>query len=84
MPEPISLGPLLRSLRKRRKLTMAQVIALTGTAQSTCYWWEGPYSRPDPEDLKKLLDLYRATSEERLLAWELRAVAPARPTAGAV
>lgn len=81
MPAPTSLGELLASLRKRRGLTMAQVIALTKTPQSTCYWWEGPRSRPGPEDLQKLLDLYHATSEERLLAWDLRASAPIAPAA---
>lgn len=66
------LGALLRSLRERRGMPMAEVIEALGVPRSTAYYWESASSRPDPVDLKRLLDLYEATDAEQLRAWELR------------
>lgn len=67
------LGDLLARLRQRRGMTMPEVVEALGIPRSTGYSWEGPHSRPEPENLQRLLDLYEATDEERLQAWDLRA-----------
>ena len=68
------LGALLVELRRRRGLSMAEVIEHLGVPRSTAYGWEGAASRPEPEHLQRLLDLYAATDEDRLEAWRLRAM----------
>jgi transcriptional regulator with XRE-family HTH domain len=95
-PSPRDLGELIRSLRLARGLKMPRVMELLSEVRkrrnpnakpvprSTAWWWEGPRSRPEPEDLQDLLDLYGATDAERLKAWELRTsnpleVAPTEP-----
>lgn len=66
------LGEHLRTLRKRKGFSVAKVIDALGVPRSTAYHWEGPSSRPDPVDLKRLLDLYEATADDKLRAYELR------------
>lgn len=66
------LGALLHSLRERAGLPMTRVVVELGVPRATAYAWEGADSRPEPENLKRLLDLYGATDDERLHAWELR------------
>ena len=67
------LGELLSRLRQRRGLTIPDVVERLGVPRSTAYQWEWASSRPEPENLQRLLDLYEATPDERLEAWELRA-----------
>ncbi len=70
------LGPFLRALRERAQLSVSDVVERMTIPRSTAYYWEGPLARPAPEHLQALLDLYDASPEERLRAWELRAAAP--------
>lgn len=77
------LGDLMAALRTRRGLTMAQVIEELGVPRSTAYVWESASSRPDPEHLQRLLDLYEASDADRLHAWELRARPLESSSAGA-
>lgn len=70
------LGELLKRMRKQRGLKVRHVIEALGVPRSTAYFWETPAGRPDPASLGKLLDLYGATPEERLQAWQLRASDP--------
>lgn len=68
------LGPMLRRLRLRNGLTRAQVQAHMSCSRSAVHWWESAEGgRPRTEQLQRLLDLYGATDNERLLAWKLRA-----------
>lgn len=67
------LGSLLKAMREGAGLSLLKVRGKLGIPRSTLYMWESPASRPEPEDLQRLLDLYRATDEQRLKAWELRA-----------
>lgn len=67
------LGEFLSRLRQRRGLTIPDVVDRLGVPRSTAYQWEWQSSRPEPENLQRLLDLYEATDAERLEAWELRA-----------
>jgi transcriptional regulator with XRE-family HTH domain len=85
------LAELLTNLRKRSGLAMPAVIDRLGVPRSTAYVWETTSSRPAPEHLQPLLDLYDATPEERLEAWRLRAapvddasVPPSPPSPGEV
>lgn len=55
---------------------MTDVIEQLQVRRSTAYWWEGPQSRPEPEELQRLLDLYGASPEEQLLAWRFRTSDP--------
>lgn len=66
------LGEHLKALRRRRGFSVAKVIEDLDVPRSTAYHWEGPASRPDPVDLKRLLDLYEASDDDKLRAYELR------------
>ena len=70
------LGEMLRRLRESRGLKVADVVEALDAPRATIYHWEGPNSRPEPESLKPLLELYEATDEERLAVWELRGTPP--------
>ncbi len=67
------LGEYLARLRQQRGMSVPEVVEALGIPRSTGYAWEGPHSRPEPENLQRLLDLYEATDAERLQAWDLRA-----------
>lgn len=67
------LGDHLKDLRTRAGLTMSEVVEKLGIPRATGYLWESPRSRPEPESLQRLLDLYNASASDRLRAWELRA-----------
>jgi transcriptional regulator with XRE-family HTH domain len=72
----MQLGVLLRELRGPRR---AQDVARDlGVVRSAVYLWESttPARRlPSATSLQRLLDLYGATDEQRLLAWRLRSQA---------
>ena len=74
---PYMLGEFLTTLRTSRGLSVPDVVERLGIPRSTAYAWEQPQSRPEPENLQALLNLYEATDEERLRAWELRAAGSA-------
>jgi transcriptional regulator with XRE-family HTH domain len=62
---PPSRGELLRAMRCRRGLTLAQVAALLRVRHTTVSRWERSATTPDEEQLHALLDLLRALPEER-------------------
>ena len=71
----MTLGQLIRKLRQgvSPSLSMAAVADHIGVSNGSVYWWESDERRPSPEHLHALLDLYKATDDERLRAWALRA-----------
>lgn len=79
----MSLGQLLRELRGGRSVTaVCQELGIA--SRQTIYTWEGPRSRPEPEDLARLLQHYGATQEQIDLALRLRAgIAPDQSVTGA-
>jgi len=76
-----SLNTYLRQLRERRGLSTAVVIdrlAESGISKFTFYSWERGPARPEPENLGLLLRILEATPEERLVAYDLRALPAAK------
>lgn len=72
------LGQYLRELRGGRRVV--DVISAVGiNSRQTLYTWEGPHSRPEPEDIVKLLQHYGCTDEQIDRALRLRAGLPALP-----
>jgi transcriptional regulator with XRE-family HTH domain len=69
-----TLPDLLRDLRLRAALRVPEVAEALGVPRSTAYSWETPAGRPEPETLARLLKLYKASEDEELLAYRLRAV----------
>lgn len=64
------LGQFLRDLRGDR--SAKEVYEALGVPKPTFYMWEGPRSRPDPTDLKRLLDFYGVDADQELEAFRLR------------
>lgn len=68
-----TLGGLLKDLRERRGLSLAQVRDALGVGgRSTVHHWENGIVVPS-DRLGQVLELYQATDEERLRALELAA-----------
>lgn len=68
----------LAALRERSKLSKPEIMAALGVSRPTVDSWENPGAgnrAPSPAHFQALLDLYDASPEERLRAWELRASA---------
>lgn len=83
--DPEHLGELLRQLRSRKGIGHPDEMAkLFGISSSYAYWLESGWSSPQPKLLGRMLEAYEATEDEALLAWKLRAVAPARPRGGSL
>ena len=77
------MGSILRALRERRGLTVAEAAGWLGLTRATIYTWEGDAKKPDPASLRAAMDLYGATAEERDEVARLRAFGPDSPPAGA-
>lgn len=74
------LGQYLRQLRGDRRV--AEVVRAIGIkSKQTLYTWEGPRSRPEPEDIVRLLKHYGCSAEEIDRALRLRAGLPAEQPA---
>ena len=68
----MSLGQLLRDLRAKRSVT-AVCRELGIASRQTIYTWEGPRSKPEPEELVRLMIFYGATQDQIDHALRLRA-----------
>lgn len=71
LPEE-DLGAMLRSLRHASGMRAVDIVRELDVPRATLYCWEGEGSRPAPEDLHRLLNLYSVTDAVRLRVWELR------------
>ncbi|CAN5489047.1 hypothetical protein BH11ARM2_BH11ARM2_08210 [soil metagenome] len=58
-------GALLRALRHRAHLSLVEVATTLGVAGSTVSRWESSVAHPAPPVAERLLNLLRATPEER-------------------
>lgn len=70
----MTLGRHLRTLRKAATKTVAEVCAELGVPKPTLYMWEGPRSRPDPVDIRRMCALYNAKQRDITKALELRSL----------
>lgn len=71
----MDLGSYLRDLRERSKTPkVADVSAATGIPKPTIYMWEGPRSRPDPVDIRKLCTFYGASEDQIAESLRLRSL----------
>jgi transcriptional regulator with XRE-family HTH domain len=77
--EPAHLGQLLQRLRERKGIARRDVAERFKVAETYPWELEGQYSCPSPKLLEEILDGYDATTEDRLLAYRLRARATPRP-----
>lgn len=55
----------LRSLRGRACLSVSRAARELGVTRATIYCWESGAKRPSPPVLRRALELYEATDEER-------------------
>lgn len=70
------MGSILRTLRERRGLGVADAAALIGVTRATVYAWEGGEKEPDKPALRSACDVYAATDDERAELARLRAFGP--------
>jgi hypothetical protein len=68
------LGQFLRELRGPRRVSA--VCRELKMSRQTLYTREGPRSRPDPEEIVRMLQHYEATEEQIVHALRLRAMPP--------
>ena len=70
------LSTLLRSLRERQRLRVADVCALLDCSPSAVYAWEAGQKEPGPAHLSALANAYSATKKDRAELARLRAFGP--------
>jgi predicted DNA-binding transcriptional regulator AlpA len=77
------LGSHLRALRlKSETPTVAEVCEKHGIARPTLYLWEGPRSRPEPTEIRRLCVFYGAAESDIAEALRLRSLGPGVEAAG--
>jgi len=67
------LSTLLRSLRERQRLRVADVCALLDCSPSAIYAWEAGQKEPGPAHLSALANAYSATKKDRAELARLKA-----------
>jgi transcriptional regulator with XRE-family HTH domain len=70
------LSTLLRSLRERQRLRVADVCALLECSPSAVYAWEAGQKEPGAAHLSALANAYSATKKDRAELARLRAFGP--------
>jgi transcriptional regulator with XRE-family HTH domain len=70
------LSTLLRSLRERQRLRVADVCAILECSPSAVYAWEAGQKEPGPAHLSALANAYSATKKDRAELARLRAFGP--------
>ena len=70
------LSTLLRSLRERQRLRVADVCVLLECSPSAVYAWEAGEKEPGPAHLTALANAYNATKKDRAELARLRAFGP--------
>ena len=70
------LSTLLRSLRERQRLRVADVCALLDCSPSAVYAWEAGQKEPGAVHLSALATAYNATKKDRAELARLRAFGP--------
>ena len=70
------LSTLLRSLRERQRLQVADVCAILDCSPSAVYAWEAGKREPGPAHLSALATAYCATKKDRAELARLKAFGP--------
>jgi len=70
------LSTLLRSLRERQRLRVADVSALLDCSTAAIYAWEAGEKEPGPAHLSALANAYNATKKDRAELARLKAFGP--------
>lgn len=70
---------LLRAHRKSSGKTVPEIASHMGVSRAGLYWWEGPASKIDPVDLRKLLLFYGCSEAQIEEALRLRSL-PSDPS----
>jgi transcriptional regulator with XRE-family HTH domain len=70
------LSTLLRSLRERQRLRVADVCAILECSPSAVYAWEAGEKEPGSAHLSALANAYSATKKDRAELARLRAFGP--------
>jgi len=70
------LSTLLRSLRERQRLRVADVSALLDCSTASIYAWEAGDKEPGPAHLSALANAYCATKKDRAELARLKAFGP--------
>lgn len=70
------LSTLLRSLRERQRLRVADVCAILDCSPSAVYAWEAGEKEPGPASLSALANAYNATKKDRAELARLKAFGP--------
>jgi transcriptional regulator with XRE-family HTH domain len=68
------LGPFLQERRKESGRRVLEVVAHMGVSKATVYLWESALSRPDPVDIRRLLQFYGCSEEQIAEALRLRSL----------
>lgn len=76
------LVALLRAHRKASGKTVPEIADHMGVSRAGLYWWEGPSSKIDPVDLRKLLLFYGCSELQIEEALRLRSL-PSAPSSSA-
>lgn len=72
----MSLSILLKQLRERQRLRVADVAALLDVSKSSIYAWECGENEPAPAQLLALANAYSASKKDRAEIARLRAFGP--------
>lgn len=70
------LSTLLRSLRERQRLRVADVCAILDCSPSAVYAWEAGEKEPGPAHMSALATAYCATKKDRAELARLKAFGP--------
>jgi transcriptional regulator with XRE-family HTH domain len=73
---------LLRRLREQAGLTVPEAAERIGVHKATVYAWESEGKIPEPPQLRRAMDAYSASEEERAEVARLRAFGPDPETTG--
>lgn len=74
---------ILRSLRERAGLSVPEAAEAIGVHKATIYAWEAGEKQPDPPALRKAMDAYGASDDERAEVARLKAFGPDTDAAAA-
>lgn len=67
---------ILTALRSRAGFSVSRAASKIGVCRGAVYAWEQGQRRPQPELLRRALDLYEATEDERCQVAHLYALGP--------
>ena len=78
----MSLSTLLKQLRERQRLRVADVATMLDVSKSSIYAWESGENEPAPAQLLQLANAYSATKKDRAEIARLKAFGPDEVVSG--